>query len=211
MDAVKSKALSLSKLRSAAVQLHPCPSVSIRGSIQEAVSLSRRGFTLIELLVVIAVIGVLAAIAFPVTSRVVQSGKAAACVANLNEIGVALNLYLGEHSQIMPTLQAGRQSTTQDVPVIDNTLNTYVRDPRVFACPGDNIGIAAASGTSYYWNSVLDGQSVANLHFFLAKGLNSEIPVLSDKQGFHPYAANKVNMLYADGHASQDLRFVATQ
>jgi prepilin-type N-terminal cleavage/methylation domain-containing protein/prepilin-type processing-associated H-X9-DG protein len=171
---------------------------------------SRRGFTLIELLVVIAVIGVLVAIAFPVTTRVAQSGKAVACIANLNEIGVALNLYLGEHNQTMPTLQAGRQSTAQDVPVIDNTLNSYARDPRVFACPGDTLGIAAASGTSYYWNSVLNGQSVSNLHFFLSKGLNSEIPVLSDKQGFHPYAANKVNILYADGHASQDLRFVAT-
>ena len=170
-----------------------------------------RAFTLIELIIVIAIVCILAALAFPVSSHVIQGARAAACVSNLRQLGNALNLYLGEHSQIMPTLQAGRQSTTQDVPVIDNTLNTYVRDPRVFACPGDNIGIAAASGTSYYWNSVLNGQSVSNLHFFLSKGLNSEIPVLSDKQGFHPYAANKVNMLYADGHASQDLRFVATQ
>ena len=42
-------------------------------------------------------------------------------------------------------------------------------------------------------------------------GQSAQIPVLSDKQGFHPYAANKVNILYADGHASQDLNFTTAQ
>ncbi|MGA3171608.1 MAG: type II secretion system protein [Chthoniobacteraceae bacterium] len=171
----------------------------------------RRGFTLVELIVVIAIIAVLTAIAFPVTSRIAQTAKAAACLSNLQQIGAALDLYLGDHKQIMPTLAAGRQSISQNIPVIDNTLNAYARDPRVFACPADNRGIYAATGTSYYWNSVLSGQSTAHLQFFLSKGLNSEIPVLSDKEGFHPYAANKVNILYADGHASQNLTFVTTQ
>ncbi len=169
------------------------------------------GFTLVELIVVIAVIAVLSIIAFPISSRVFQAGKAAACVSNLRNLGVALNLYLADHKQMMPTLKAGRASTAEDVPVIDNTLNAYSNDPRVFACPSDSKGIAAASGTSYYWNSALNGQSVTNLHFLLLNAQNGEIPVLSDKEGFHPYAENKVNILYADGHASQDLKFVTTQ
>jgi prepilin-type N-terminal cleavage/methylation domain-containing protein/prepilin-type processing-associated H-X9-DG protein len=174
-------------------------------------SRSQPGFTLVELIVVIAIVAVLASLAVPVTGRVIQSGKAAACLSNLNSLGVALNLYLGEHNEIMPPLAAGRQSTSQNIPVIDNTLNAYVSDPRVFACPADNQGIAAATGTSYYWNNVLSGQSITHLQFFLSKGLDSEIPVLCDKEGFHPYAANKVNMLYADGHASQNLKFVTSQ
>jgi prepilin-type N-terminal cleavage/methylation domain-containing protein len=146
-------------------------------------SWSKRAFTLVELIVVMAVVGVLAAIAFPVTARVIQGSKAAACVSNLASLGTALHLYLGEHNQIMPALQAGRQSTSQNVPVIDNTLNAYVTDARVFACPADNQGLAAATGTSYFWNSALDGESVAQLHFILSAsaGKNSEIPVLSDK------------------------------
>ena len=172
-----------------------------------------RGFTLVEIIVVMAVVAILGLIAFPVTSRVIESGRATACVSNLRNLGVALDLYLGEHNQIMPTLQAGRQSTSQDIPVIDNTLNAYVRDARVFVCPSDTQGIAAASGTSYFWNSALDGESVAQLHFILSNsvGQNSEIPVLSDKAAFHPYTANKVNLLYADGHASQDLIFPTSQ
>jgi len=167
------------------------------------------GFTLLELLVVISIIAVLTALAVPVTGRIIQSNKAAVCLTNLNALGTALNLYLGDHGEILPALQAGRQSVTDNIPVIDNTLNAYLSDQRVFTCPADNLGIAAASGTSYYWNSALDGQSLANLHFFLSKGVNSEIPVISDKQGFHPYTASKVNILYADGHASQNIQFVA--
>lgn len=170
-----------------------------------------RGFTLLELIVVMAVVSILAFLAFPITSRVIETSKAAACVSNLRNLGVALNLYLGEHNQVMPILQAGRQSLSQDVPVIDNTLNAYVHDAHVFACPSDTQGIAAATGTSYFWNSVLNGQSVTHLQFLLSNGQNSEIPVLSDKEGFHPYASNKVNLLYADGHASPDLRFITSQ
>ena len=171
----------------------------------------RGGFTLTELIVVIAVVTIMAAIAFPVTSYVVQAGKATACTSNLRNLGAALNLYLGDHNEIMPALQAGRTSTAQDVPVIDNTLNAYVNDSRVFVCPGDIHGIAAATGTSYYWNNAINGQSITNLQFFMSKGESAEIPVMLDKEGFHPYAANKVNVLYADGHLSQDLKFMTSQ
>ena len=174
-------------------------------------SRSKCGFTLVELIVVMAIIAILIAIAFPATAHVVANSRAAGCVSNLRNIGAALDLYLGDHSQIMPALAAGRTSTSQNVPVIDNTLNAYVRDSRVFACPADTQGIAAATGTSYYWNSALNGQSSANLKFLFANGQNSEIPLLSDKEGFHPYATNKVNLLYADGHASQNLIFVTSQ
>jgi len=171
----------------------------------------QRGFTLLELIVVIAIIAALAGLAFPVTSRVIQSGRAAACISHLAELGAALQLYLGDHNQMMPTLEAGRKSISEDVPVIDNTLNAYVRDPRVFACPADNKGLAAATGTSYLWNNLLNGQSATHLHFFFTNGQNSQIPILLDKEAFHPYEASKVNTLYADGHASQELRFLTSQ
>lgn len=171
----------------------------------------RRGFTLIELIVVVAVVTILAAIAFPVTSHVVQAAKASACISNLKSLGSALNLYLGDHNEILPTLMAGRKSITENVPVIDNTLNAYVQDQRVFVCPGDIHGIGAATGTSYYWNNAINGQSITNLQFFMSKGENAEVPVMLDKEGFHPYAANKVNVLYADGHLSQDLKFMTSQ
>ena len=52
-----------------------------------------RGFTLVELLVVIAIIAILAAILFPVFSRVREKGRQAACASNLRQVGMALAMY----------------------------------------------------------------------------------------------------------------------
>jgi len=161
------------------------------------------------MLVVIGIIAILAALAVPASRRVVQNGHATACLSNLRQLGVALNLYLGEHNQIMPVLMAGRTDKTLDVPVIDNTLNAYAPDSRVFACPADTGNFAANTGTSYYWNNALNGQSAVNLNFMNTTTV-SAIPIISDKEGFHPYSASKVNVLNADGHVTQGLHFTLT-
>ena len=166
-----------------------------------------RAFTLIELLVVMGIVAVLAGIAVPLYSRTTQSARAAACVSNLRQIGAGLNLYLGEHNMQMPTLLSGRKLRSDPGPVIDDTLNAYITDPRVFACPADTGGLAAQSGTSYYWNILINGQSATALHMLNLQTTNSQIPVLSDKGAFHPYLTNKVNLLYADGHADKDFKF----
>jgi prepilin-type N-terminal cleavage/methylation domain-containing protein/prepilin-type processing-associated H-X9-DG protein len=55
------------------------------------------GFTLIELLVVIAIIGILAALLLPGLSRGKQQAQAAKCASNLKEMGLALNMYVGDY------------------------------------------------------------------------------------------------------------------
>ncbi len=172
---------------------------------------SLRAFTLIEMLVVIVVIAILCGIAVPVSLSIRHNAQSVACLSNIRQIGIALNLYLGENNMILPDLRAGRSSKAEDVPVIDNTLDRYVSDPKVFACPADKQHLAEETGTSYYWNNALSNQPLASLNFLSVIKEKSRIPILSDKEGFHPDTANKVNVLYADGHATKDLKFSTSQ
>ncbi|RRJ94854.1 DUF1559 domain-containing protein [Opitutaceae bacterium TAV4] len=58
----------------------------VRGTFAEA-------FTLIELLTVIAIIGILAAIIIPTVGKVRDSARAAQCLSNLRQMGLAARLY----------------------------------------------------------------------------------------------------------------------
>lgn len=167
--------------------------------------MSPRGFTIIELLVVVAIVTVLVALVGPAAGFAISRADSAKCLGNLRAIGIALNGFLADNNMTMPPLAAGRKSLDEDIPVIDNTLASYTDNNRIFACPADR-DLAKKSGTSYYWNSVLSGQPVANLNFLSLVSDLSKIPILLDKEGWHRYSENKVNHLFADGHADRELR-----
>jgi len=164
-----------------------------------------KGFTLLELLAVIAVVVVLAATTIPAVDFGISRANSAKCLGNLRAIGAGLNGWLADNNMMMPALVAGRKSRAEEVPVIDTVLAPWLTDPRVFACPADRV-LAASTGTSYYWNSVLSGQSALNLNFLSLATDLSKIPVVVDKEGWHRHSKDKVNHLFADGHAANELR-----
>jgi prepilin-type N-terminal cleavage/methylation domain-containing protein/prepilin-type processing-associated H-X9-DG protein len=169
---------------------------------------SRKAFTLLELLAVITIVGLLSSLAFVGGRKLVQKSRASQCMANLRNIGVGLISWTGERDGRLPAWETGRNSRDEDLPVMENELLDYVGgDERVFHCPADN-KFFKESGCSYFWNTMLNNQNLTSVNLAGIITNHSSIPAVYDKESFHKDVGIEVNILYLDGHVSEDIRMV---
>lgn len=68
-------------------------------------------FTLIELMIVVAIIGILAAIAIPKFTELINKSREGATKGQLNSIRSALNAYYGDNEGLFPAGPAGSNIT----------------------------------------------------------------------------------------------------
>jgi len=59
----------------------------------------RKGFTLIELFVLIAIIGILAAILFPVFARAREKARQASCLSNIKQLALGMLMYVEDYDE----------------------------------------------------------------------------------------------------------------
>lgn len=162
----------------------------------------QRAFTLIELLVVLAIIGLLTAILLPGISGATERGRSIACLSNLKQVGIALRLYLDESQDRFPVMQnGGRNLPPPPGTGIREVLGGRLGNSQVLKCPSDREKWYEETGSSYFWNFLLNGQPVAALKVMGLSVKENGIAVFSDQAGFHSAlgAGKGKNHLYADG------------
>ncbi len=172
----------------------------------------RRAFTLVELLVVIAIISVLAALLMPAVNRARESGRATACLSNLRQIGIAIQIYVEENSNRLPIMRDQSTTTTNELPGPDKVLAQQLGNIRVLKCPSDLDGLYERTRSSYSWNSLLNGQNADRFKVMQMEFSTHQIPLMFDKENFHKARGAKKgqNFLYADGHIKNLLAIEGT-
>ena len=96
---------------------------------------SRSVFTLIELLVVIAIIAILAAMLMPALQKARQTARKASCTSNLKQIGMALQMYAGNHDDYIPGFNMIKASTDNFQRWVA-LLGPYTQTAVYWVCPG---------------------------------------------------------------------------
>ncbi|MHB8997571.1 MAG: DUF1559 family PulG-like putative transporter [Armatimonadota bacterium] len=134
----------------------------------------RKGFTLIELLVVIAIIAILAAILFPVFAKAREKARAASCLSNVKQIGLALLQYAQDYDERLPyyyftggrTVWPSQAAGTTSGMMWISSVFPYAKNVQMFNCPSNSTawgGAYVGNGFSYPYNAYLSNQSLGSI------------------------------------------------
>jgi len=176
----------------------------------------RRAFTLIELLVVIAIIAILAALLLPALSRGQRAAHAAACLSNLHQIGIAMELYIQDNDHRLPACAPLPSLSTTNLPGLPAALARELPAKAIWRCPADT-SFYASNQSSYEWNQFLNGASydrpqdwspVTRAIVELIFGGRINTPLVGDAVAFHGERGlwTGKNALYFDGRVQKTKR-----
>ena len=154
----------------------------------------------------------------PTLGRAKEAARGAACITNLRQVGIALQLYVDVNNQRLPTMYDRAVVTDTNLPPtnalasVDVVLRSELANTNVLRCSSDRKQLFEMTGSSYAWNFLLNGQRSDDLSALGMKFDAHAIPVFYDKEKFHEArgTGKEVNYLYADGHIKNLLAVAGT-
>jgi len=162
-------------------------------------------FTLIELLVVIAIVAILAAILFPVFASAKASAKQSVCGSNLNQIGLALNMYSADMDDGFPPFY--------DIPNFTDSNNgqhswaglvePYSKSYDIWKCPAglEDYNPRQKNFGNYFVNTYLNGWCNVTSMNYCGGGACPSPPIT---QGSIPYVPTTVVLQDSSGRLQPD-------
>ncbi len=115
---------------------------------------ARRAFTLLEIIIVVAILALLAAILFPVFSRAREKARAATCLSNYKQVGLAIHLYAQDNDDLSPVNGGSFAGLVSD-------CAPYIHSDKVFVCPDDNDRLEEGRAGSYRVPSLYQGKPMS--------------------------------------------------
>ncbi len=173
----------------------------------------RRAFTLIELLTVIAIISVLMSLLLPGLGRAKRTARITACLSNLHQIGLAMELYVADNNHRLPTC-AQMPSLNSNLTPIMVALGPHLGSRDIWKCPAERVYFAREK-TSYEWNIYLNGASYDRPESDWSPATRAVVetifggrqntPLLGDVSACHDAAGTYTgkNALYFDGRVDR--------
>jgi prepilin-type N-terminal cleavage/methylation domain-containing protein/prepilin-type processing-associated H-X9-DG protein len=140
--------------------------------------MKRRGFTVLELIIVLMVIGILAAIIFPMLAKPRNPGRRSSCQSNLKQVAIGVKQYIQDNDDLYPAAVMSRRLNVVGNPKgWADAIQPYVKSIQIYQCPNEattqppadtnNDGILADENgyTDYWYNRNLSGASEKKLTF----------------------------------------------
>lgn len=170
-------------------------------------------FTLVEMLVVIAIIGILAGLLMPGLSKAKTRALSTACLSNLHQIGLAVELYVQDNEHRLP-LCAQMPGLNPELTPITTALHPFLQSSNIFKCQADRKTFAA-EGTSNEWNIFLNGASYLRPEDDLSPVTRSVVetifggrlntPLIGDASAYHGASGGYTgkNALFFDGRVER--------
>jgi prepilin-type N-terminal cleavage/methylation domain-containing protein/prepilin-type processing-associated H-X9-DG protein len=187
---------------------------------------ARRAFTLVELITVISIIALLATLLVPVITSVMEKSDSTKCIANLRQIGMAVNACAIDNENRFPMVETDPENPVHaeedGAKPLADVLAPYQVGPETLRCPADmkaklnypkdggsSKSFFEAKRTSYEWRPMFDGELVNAARIITPRGAftvpQSRVRLLLDyvNAGEAPHErttlSSSYNCLYADG------------